>query len=48
MYYELTEEEKQFIIECIQTYQSTTYYRENRKELIREDEIIDSIIDKIQ
>ena len=45
---ELTEEEKQFIIECIQTYQSTTYYRENRKELIREDEIIESIIDKIQ
>ena len=45
MYYELTEEEKQFIIECIQTYQSTPYYMENR---VPEYEFIYSIIDKIQ
>ena len=45
MNYELTEEETQFIIECIQTYQSTPYYMENR---VPEDEIIESIIDKIQ
>jgi len=42
MYYELTEEETQFIIMCIQTYQSTPYYRDNRGG--RDDEIIESIV----
>ena len=43
MNYELTEEETQFIIMCIQTYQSTPYYRDNRDD--RDDEIIESIMD---
>ena len=38
----LTEEEIQFIIQCIQTYQSSTYYKEDR-----DGEMIDSIIDKL-
>ena len=38
----LTEEEIQFIIECIQTYQSSTYHKEDR-----DGEMIDSIIDKL-
>ncbi|MDB4773147.1 hypothetical protein OAG30_00180 [Flavobacteriaceae bacterium] len=41
MYYELTEEETQFIIYCIQSHISTPYDGSD-------DEIIDSIIDKIQ
>jgi len=38
----LKEEEIQFIIQCIQTYQSSTYYKEDR-----DGEMIDSIIDKL-
>jgi hypothetical protein len=38
----LTEEEIQFIIECIQTYQSSPYYKDDR-----DGEMIDSIISKI-
>jgi len=38
----LTEEEIQFIIECIQTYQSSPYYKDDR-----DGEIIDSIIGKL-
>ena len=40
MYYELTEEETQFIIYCIQSHISTPYDGSD-------DEIIESIIDKI-
>ena len=38
----LTECEIEFIIGCIQTYQTTPYYREDR-----DSEIIDSIIEKL-
>ena len=38
----LTESEIEFIIGCIQTYQTTPYYKEDR-----DDDIIDSIIDKL-
>jgi hypothetical protein len=38
----LSEQEIEFIVDCIQTYQTTQYYKEDR-----DSEIIDSIIDKL-
>ncbi len=40
-FYSLTEKEIEFIIGCIQTYETTPYYKE-----CRDDELIDSIIGK--